>query len=100
LNKKDWPLYLPQIIKNLNCLPNKAIGGLRPQDITGPKDDPIIDEAKLAAGKEIQNETHYYDWKSNQLAYNKSNVELKKGNYVYVGFPRDPMYRLKDFQVI
>ena len=104
LNSNFWPELLPLVVDNLNSLPHKAIGGLAPENISSARDDPKVDKAKLAAKKstilsEPTPETHFNDWTDNQKNYEKSNAELKKGCYVYVGFAKDPMFRSKDFQV-
>jgi hypothetical protein len=98
LKKDNWTAYLQQVVSNLNSLPNIAIGGLKPVNIKSSFDDPKIDAAKLAQFG-TEKEVHFKDWEKNQQIYEKSNSELKEGSYVYVGFSKDPMYKLKDFQV-
>ena len=80
---RDWPKYLPNIVKNLNNTPNPTIGGLKPNAIKSRTDTPMIDK-KIGYHPDVPFETQV----QNQKEYEKNRHEsLQVGNYVYVDFP-------------
>ncbi len=78
---KDWPKYLPQIVKAINNSKSDAIGGLRPADIKSPMDDPKVDEA---IG--IPTDVSFKDQVRNQKTYEKNSKNLQKGDFVFAEF--------------
>ncbi len=78
---KNWPKYLPEIVKALNNSPNVAIGNLRPSDIKTSEDDPKID---AAVG--LKEDTSFQRQEENQKNYEENKKLLQKGDFVYADF--------------
>ena len=79
---KDWPKYLPYVVRSLNNTPNESIGGLRPSTIQSRKDTPIIDKT-IGFHPDVPFEMQ----KEKQKEYNLNPKKLQKGSYVYVNYP-------------
>ena len=79
--KRDWVSLLPVITKNVNSRQSAAIGGLRPIDIRGNIDDPIIREAKKEAGV-YYTEGTWKEQRENQKRYDLRG-KFKVGQLVY-----------------
>ena len=78
---KDWPKYFYDIVTNINNSKLNAIGGLRPNDIISPLDDPKIDQA---IG--IPEDVSFEDQVQNQKKYEKDKTKLQKGDFVLADF--------------
>ena len=80
LNNLNWPSMTEQVAENLNKMPNKAIGNLRPIDIVSPIQDVLIDD-KLGGWKSKQ--PPYQEMILNQQKYERNPKLIQAGDYVY-----------------
>ncbi len=78
---KNWPKYLPFVVRSLNNTPNAAIGGLKPSLIKSRKDTPLIDE-KIGFHPDVP----FLKQQQNQLLYEANPKKLQVGSYVYVNY--------------
>ncbi len=81
LMTKDWPQYLNAVVSAINKLPNKAIGGLRPADITSKLDTPKIDRA-IGVAEDVT----YEEQQKNQKTYETNKKNIQVGDHVHVDF--------------
>ncbi len=77
----DWPKYLQQIVKGINNSPHKAIGGLRPSEITKRTDGPKID---AAVG--VPEDVSFQEQEDNQKKYEREKRNIQVNDYVHVDF--------------
>ena len=77
---ENWPKYLKRIVNSINNLPQKAIGNLKPADITSNKQDLQIDEARQKLGVH-----QFFSKRTDVKADQKS---LKVGSYCYLALPK------------
>ncbi len=88
---RNWPKYLPTVVRSLNNTPHQALGGLRPSIITSRKDTPLIDET---IG--FHPDTPFETQEKNQKRYELNPTKLQVGSYVYVNFLRKPLEKSFD----
>ncbi len=81
---KNWPFYLQSVTEAINNSKNSGIGGLKPAQIKGPEDDPLVDKA-IGYKLEVDVDTQ----KRNQRKYENDKRNIQVGSYVYVDFPPD-----------
>jgi hypothetical protein len=95
----SWSDNLAQIVKNYNSTPNRAIGYLKPGNITSPTDGPLIDgalkEQHLAKKPEPHFDAHFILSK----AAKEKIKELLPGKFVILDLPAKVMNRSFDLQV-
>ncbi len=88
---RNWPKYLPTVVRSLNNTPHQALGGLRPSIITSRKDTPLIDGT---IG--FHPDTPFQTQQENQKKYELNPTKLQVGAYVYVNFLRKPLEKSFD----
>ncbi len=78
---RDWPKYLPIVVRSLNNTPHQALGGLRPSLIKSRKDTPLIDNT-IGFHPDVPFENQI----ENQKKYELNPTKLQVGSYVYIHF--------------
>lgn len=79
---KDWPKYLPYVVRSLNNTPNEAIGGLKPSIIQTRTDTPLIDQ-RIGFHSDVS----FEEQKEKQKQYKLNPKKLQVGSFVYVNYP-------------
>ena len=74
----QWDKYLSDVVASYNKTPQKVIGGLRPEEIKSPLDDPLIDD-KIGHIKFPSLKTML----KRQAKYEADESKLQVGQYVY-----------------
>ncbi len=88
---KDWPKYLPFVVRSLNNTPNEAIGGLKPSLIQSRKDSPLIDN-RIGFHPDVP----FDQQKQQQKKYEMNPKKLQVGMYVYVNYPASALSKSFD----
>lgn len=91
LNTMDWPKLLTDIVKAINSTGNKAIGGLKPINISTPYDNIKLREALKKSG--APEPTHWYDQIKNQEAYEKDVNKIQVGDMVLSNITKGERFR-------
>lgn len=97
--QKDWPKYLQTVTTSLNSRKLPSLGGLRPEEVKGSINDPIVDQYKKKIGKKIFDIT-YKEKIANQKQYENDLSKLQSGDYVYAALRDNSHYKSFDIQVL
>ena len=87
---KNWPKYLPLVVKSLNERHLKSLGGIQPISINSMEQDPVISEAQKEAGIKPYQAPTYIKQNENQKNYEAIKSNFQVGQYVYLDFKSDP----------
>jgi len=83
---KNWIKYIQVVAKNLNNLPIKKLGFLKPNDITSEKSSVFVHNEKEKYKVQSLNQPTFKDQQENQAQYEQNEKHLQKGDYVYKQF--------------
>ena len=95
---QNWVQTLERVVINLNNTPIKKLGYLKPNMINNEADSVLVKEAKTALKVPTFKEPDYKIQQQNQMKYESSQSQLKKGNFCYVDF--DEKLFDKSFDVV
>jgi hypothetical protein len=83
---QDWVTVLETVVDNLNNIPTKRIGYLKPNSIRGEFDSVKVQEAKKTHNIKTFTEDSWKKQKQNQEEFEKSSALLKVNDYCYIDF--------------
>ena len=96
---KNWPSYLPIVVKSLNERHIPTLGGIQPITINSMEQDPIIRAAQKEHGINPYIEPTYQEQNQNQKQYEESKNNFQVGQYVYLDFKIDTFSKSYDTQI-
>ena len=95
---QNWPKFLEIVVKNLNNIPNKKLGFLKPTAINNEADSVLVSNAKKELNIETFREPNFKQQQINQKNYENSKNEFQVGDFCYVDF--DEKLFDKSFDVV